>query len=135
MSEFLTINEFMSFDEEIRSLTGKAWLCYYELAKASYLKFGIDGPPIDSNVIVYFNGAGGNGFDRRKFIGSRDSVYFNLKSEFGHESSTFIYEKINWWKYFVPYELIECDFNPNWLRKKIRYNHIENLAHVIHVGY
>lgn len=134
---FISLKDFLAQEDphRIHYMTGRQFLCYYQLAKASYLQFGEDGPPIGAKVITYFAGHGGMGHNTRIFEGNycsnSDSDYFELNDPSAIHVGTGIslVEKETWWKHIAPIDPEIKDFGglPPFLTKKLRHTELETM--------
>lgn len=135
---FISLEDFLAQEDPHRThyMTGRQFLCYYQLAKASYLQFGEDGPPVGAKVITYFAGHGGNGHNTRIFGGQYGNSpdFFELTdpsapSIYGRRDGVSLVEKETWWKHIAPIDPEIKDFGglPLFLTKKLRYTELETM--------
>lgn len=111
--QFMTLEEFLALDDDdgrefSQYHTGPFWLKWYEVAKASYLKYGSGGPPVGTMVITLRPGFGGMGLDVRTFTGvyESDDRYFSLQYTYGHSrhTQTCLSHRKTWWRDFCVQE-------------------------------
>lgn len=106
LAEFLVLPDDYDGREFNHHKTGPFWLKWYEVAKASYEKYGPDGPPIGTKVITLRAGFGGGGLDIRTFTGiyTDDPRYFLLEHRYrrsGYDETTRSLSARNtWWRDF-----------------------------------
>lgn len=134
---FISLEDFLAQEDphRIHYMTGRQFLCYYQLAKASYLQFGEGGPPVGAKVITYFAGHGGMGHNTRIFGGQNgnSSDYFELTdpsaSKFHGGYGVSLVEKDAWWRHIAPIDPEIKDFGglPSFLTKKLRYTELETM--------
>ena len=140
MTTFLSLEDFIAQEDphRIHYMTGRQFLCYYQLAKASYLQFGEDGPPVGAKVITYFTGHGGVGHNTRIFGGnygsSSDSDYFELNdpSALHNRAGISLVENETWWRHFAPVDppIKIVDF-PSFLIKKPKWTELETMIRFV----
>jgi hypothetical protein len=108
--EFISFEEFVALPDLpevnrhlVKSLMGPAWLEWYHIAKASFILFGNDGPPLNSDVITLTNGFNGTGCNIR-ILGDykEDNRFFSL-SRYVNDPHVSISYKATWWRDFAPY--------------------------------
>lgn len=139
MKNFPSLEQFLLQESQdkliIKLMKATSWLAYYQLAKASFEQFGESGPPVNSKVIAFFAGHGGNGFNTRIFGGECNSLYFKLinrniepVSRKEVESISLV-EKETWWRDIVSIEpATEFGELPDFIKRRNNYSNLELMA-------
>jgi hypothetical protein len=139
MKKFPSLEQFLIQENQdkftIKLMKATSWLAYYQLAKASFEQFGENGPPVNSTVIAFFAGHGGNGFNTRIFGGEYNSLYFklirrNLEPVTRKETESIsLVEKETWWREIVSIDPItEFGTLPDFIKRRNNYSDLELMA-------
>ncbi len=108
---FLSLEEFLALPKSLIDkiprefslhTTGQNYLDRYYIAKSSYLRFGEEGPPIDSVVETLISGHGGGAGVHRIFKGiyEEDPRFFLLcrQNPTERDSGESLVERALWWR-------------------------------------